>query len=528
MKFPQILTLAFLTFTAAILFGSDYGFAQSTQSTQAESTNERVARIDQYLTQVLADWPVPGFAVAIVKDDKVIFSKGYGVRELGGSDPVDENTLFAIASNTKAFTAAALAILVEDGVLNWDDPVRKHLPWFKLYNDYVSEDMKVRDLLCHRSGLGTYSGDLLWYGTGYSTQQVLQRAKHLPQAGSFGRSYGYSNLMFLAAGEVITSVTGVDWHYFVRTRIIDPLEMKRTVTSTNDLKGIDNVATPHKTTIDGNTKLDWYNWDTMAAAGGIISSTSEMTNWIRLQLRNGETETEGQRIFSAASSAEMWKPHTLINISDAYRAKFPTTHFRAYGLGWSMRDFKGRKIVAHGGGYDGMYSRVVLVPEENLGVVVLTNAMTSVQTVACNRILDEFLGGDNPDWSKSLMVEFKKDRAKFKQNIVDSMTPKVTGTKPSLALENYAGTYVDEMYGEATIEFADDKLTLAFSIGPDFVAELTHMHLDTFAVRWKKDLAWFAGGNVQFNFDNQARITGMKMDIPNDDLWWHEFNFKRK
>ena len=269
MKFPQILTLAFLTFTAAILFGSDYGFAQSTQGTQAESTNERVARIDQYLTQVLADWSVPGFAVAIVKDDKVIFSKGYGVRELGGSDPVDENTLFAIASNTKAFTAAALAILVEDGVLNWDDPVRKHLPWFKLYNDYVSEDMKVRDLLCHRSGLGTYSGDLLWYGTGYSTQQVLQRAKHLPQAGSFGRSYGYSNLMFLAAGEVITSVTGVDWHYFVRTRIIDPLEMKRTVTSTNDLKGIDNVATPHKTTIDGNTKLDWYNWDTMAAAGGI-------------------------------------------------------------------------------------------------------------------------------------------------------------------------------------------------------------------------------------------------------------------
>ncbi len=489
-------------------------------------THPSLSEIDNYLSQAKVDWRVPGFAVAIVKDDQVVFSKGYGVRELNTEEPVDENTLFAIASNTKAFTAAALATLVDQGSIQWDDPVRKYLPDFELYDRYVSADMTIRDLLCHRSGLGTYSGDLLWYETVFTPQQVLDRARHLPQAGKFGRAYGYSNLMYLAAGEVITAVTGVNWQFFIQRQILDALEMNETVTSTTALKTRNNVAQPHKTTRHTVTAIPWTNWDTMAAAGGIISSTRDMTKWIRMLLRRGKKK-DGNQLFSPAASREMWKPQTLINVSEAYQKKSPTTHFRAYGLGWSMRDFKGRKILAHGGGYDGMFSRVVLVPEENLGIVVLTNSMTSLPTVACNRILDEFLGGDKPDWNALLLKEFHQDREKFEQRIADSMKPRLSGTSPSLPLEKFAGRYTDTMYGDAEITLQDGRLTLNFSVAPERKATLTHMHHDTFAIQWQTTSAWFGGGNIQFFANNRAEISRFRLDIPNDDFWWHEFEFKR-
>ncbi|MGI9517077.1 MAG: serine hydrolase, partial [Pirellulaceae bacterium] len=487
-------------------------------SLQAQ-TDSQLAAIDQYLAQAHIDWQVPGFAVAIVKDDQVIFSKGYGVREMESTHPVDGDTLFAIASNTKAFTAAALAILVDEGVISWDDRVRDHLPYFELHDPYTTEDMRIRDLLCHRSGLGTYSGDLMWYGTAYSPRQVLERVEHLPQAGPFGRSYGYSNLMFLAAGELIAAKAGVDWQFFIKNRLLEPLGMNRTVTSTADLEGMENVATPHKTSLTGNKKLAWFNWDSMAAAGGIISSVNDMTRWLRTQLKHGAID-DNNRLFSAAASQEMWRPHTLINISEAYQSKNPSTHFRAYGLGWSMRDYKGRKVLSHGGGYDGMYSRVVLVPEENIGMVVLTNSMTWLPTVACNRILDEFLGGDKKDWSSLMLGEFQDDRRKFQQRISDATTAQLPDTKPSRDLNHYAGTYVDAMYGDATVKLEDGNLVLNFAVNPDLTADLIHLHLNTFRVDWRKEFAWFGAGNIQFDLDSKAQVTGFQLDIPNDDLWF--------
>lgn len=483
--------------------------------------------VDQYLAQAKVDWKVPGFAIAIVKDDKVVFSKGYGVREKGTSAPVDANTLFAIASNTKAFTAAAIAKLVDDGSLRWDDPVRKYLPSFELYDTYISADMTIRDLLCHRSGLGTFSGDLLWYGTAFSPRQILEKARHLPQAGKFGRSYGYSNLMYLAAGEVITSVTGVNWAFFVQREILDPLKMDNTFTSTQSLEGRENVATPHKTTRHTVAPLPWINWDTMAAAGGLISCTADMTKWIRMQLNQGTTH-DGTVLFSKNANREMWKPQTLINVSAGYQEKYPTTHFRAYGLGWSMRDFKGHKILEHGGGYDGMFSRVVLVPETGLGIVVLTNSMTSLPVVACNRVLDEYLGGSKPDWSSLLLEEFHEDREKFEARIESAMKPRLQGTDPSLPLDAFAGEYRDIMYGRAIVSLNQDQLNLRFEVAPDLVANLTHMHQDTFSLQWENEHAWFGGGNIQFLTNAKAEITGFRLDIPNDDFWWNEFQFKRE
>ena len=502
-------------FTA--LFVSNFSWGQ---------TNPDLNALDQYLAQAKVDWKVPGFAIAIVKDDQIVFSKGYGVKEKDGSEQVDENTLFAIASNTKAFTAAAIAKLVDDGSLRWDDPVRKYLPSFELYDTYISADMTIRDLLCHRSGLGTFSGDLLWYGTAFSPRQVLEKARHLPQAGKFGRSYGYSNLMYLAAGEVITSVTGVNWSFFVQREILDPLNMENTITSTQSLEGHPNAATPHKTTRHTVTPLPWVNWDTMAAAGGLISSTSDMTRWIRLQLNQGKM-MDGTVLFSENANREMWKPQTLINVSAAYQEKYPSTHFRAYGLGWSMRDFKGHKLLEHGGGYDGMFSRVVLVPEARLGMVVLTNSMTSLPSVACNRVLDEYLGGSKPDWSSILLKEFHEDREKFEAKIESAMKPRLQGTQPSLPLDKFTGEYRDVMYGLAIVSVENDQLSLRFEVAPDLVASLSHMHQDTFAIKWRNEHAWFGGGNIQFLTNAKAEITGFRLDIPNDDFWWDEFEFKR-
>ncbi|MEO2012375.1 MAG: serine hydrolase [Pirellulaceae bacterium] len=485
-----------------------------------------VSDIDGYLKRTLNDWQVPGIAVAIVRSDRVVFSQGLGVRETGTENPVDENTLFAIASNTKAFTAAALSMLVEEGKVKWDDPVTQYLPYFALYDRYVTEDIRIRDLLCHRSGLGQFSGDLLWYGTSYSPKQILSRVEHLPQSGRFGRSYNYNNLMFLAAGEVIVKVSGMSWSEFIQTRILDPLDMNRTVTSTCRLAAAANVAVPHKTKSTGNVALPWYNWDNAAAVGGIISSTADMTKWVQLQLRKGSTE-KGDRLFSEGSSQEMWRPHTLIKISDKNRKRYPSTHFMAYGLGWGMRDYKGHKILSHGGGYDGMYSRVVLVPEKDLGIVVLTNSMTSLPSVVCKHLLDEVLGGEKTDWSKLMLEDFKKDRAKYDKRMLESVTPRLENTKPSLKLEQYVGTYRDVMFGDTTLEVVDEKLVLSFAINKDLVADLSHMHRDTFAIQWRREFAWFGNGNLQFRLNNKTNVTGFELDVPNEDLWFYEMHFKR-
>ncbi len=313
-------TIRFSLAVCAVLLVAAPGPAQSPDITE----------LDNRIGATREAWNVPGLGVAIVKDGDVVLAKGYGVREHGRQEAVDADTVFAIASNTKAFTAAALAILVEDGKLDWKDRVQQHLPYFRLYDPYVSAEMRVDDLLCHRSGLGTFSGDLLWYGTPYSPEDILRRTRHLPAAGSFRAHYGYSNLMFLAAGEIVVQVSGREWPVFVSERILKPLDMHRSVISVNELDALGNVATPHKRTPEGLRTLAWCNWDSMACAGGFISSVSDMAKWLRVQLDRGRID-DHRRLFSEASSRRMWAPHMIIPLSKSSRERYPTTHFRAYG-----------------------------------------------------------------------------------------------------------------------------------------------------------------------------------------------------
>jgi CubicO group peptidase (beta-lactamase class C family) len=243
--------------------------------------------LDVYIAAAHEAWPVPGMAVAIVKDDAVVFAEGYGVREVGATDPVDEHTLFAIASNTKAFTTAALARLVDQGLLDWDDRVVDHLPYFEVYSPYVTGEMRIRDLVAHRAGFRDYSGDLVWYGTGYSREAVVRRMRYLEPDRSFRADYGYSNVMFLTAGVVLETVTGRTWDQYLETEFFDPLGMTRTVTSIDSLPNRSNVATPHGERDGRVMAFPWYSWDNVGPAASVISSASEMARWMRLQLNRG-------------------------------------------------------------------------------------------------------------------------------------------------------------------------------------------------------------------------------------------------
>ncbi|MFN7317937.1 MAG: serine hydrolase domain-containing protein, partial [bacterium] len=328
--------------------------SQEKSTAWMDASVAELAEIDQAIEQARVKWQVPGLSVAIVKDGKLILSKGYGTKKIGTDDPVDRDTLFAIASNSKAFTSASIAILVEEGKLRWDDKVKDYLPWLELYDPNVSQDLRIRDLLCHRSGLGTFSGDLLWYGTPYTPTELLKRLRHLPPEGVFRADYGYSNVMYLAAGEVIRTVSGKSWQEFVSDRILRPLDMKRSVVSVRDLVTQGNYATPHKSFVDRNEPIEWVNWDTMAAAGGIISSSDDMSKWMLVQLARGELASKNDtskedakeiRLFSEANSYEMWESHIPLKVTARYNQRFPSTHFRAYGLGWALSDYKGAKIV---------------------------------------------------------------------------------------------------------------------------------------------------------------------------------------
>lgn len=491
------------------------------------SLEQKVAALDAYIAQAREDWKVPGLAVAIVQGDKVLLSKGYGVLQTGATQAVNEHSLFAIASNSKAFTSAALAMLVDEGKLHWDDRVSQHLPWFRLRDPWASADIRVRDLLCHRSGLGTFSGDLLWWGTSYSAREVLERAALLEPAAPFRTKYEYSNLMFIAAGEVIRAVSGLSWEQFVEQRIFSPLNMSRSVTSTKDLSAKGNFATPHKTYTDRNQPIEWMNWDVMGAAGGVISSVHDMSKWMQCQLAQGEAAPGTKALFTKARSREMWEAHMPIPVSEASRRRFPSTHFRAYALGWSLSDYLGHKLVGHGGGYDGMYSQVLLAPEKGLGVVVLTNSMTGIGSAITYRVMDTFLGGAQRDWSGEMLPGSLAGQQAFEARIRETIAPAATGTQASQAPSAYTGLYRCPMYGDTRVELENGRLVMRLLPYPELVADLVHLHYDTYEVRWRKDFAWFGGGTVQFVPDSRGRFVRLSLDIPNDDLWFYELKLER-
>ena len=462
---------------------------------------------DDYINKALREWEVPGLAIAIIKDDRIVLAKGYGVRKLGDPAPVNERTLFAIGSSSKAFTAASVAMLVDEGKLKWDDPATKYLPDFVLYDPYVTRELTVRDLLSHRSGLER--GDLLWYGTEYDRDEILRRTRFLKPTWSLRSTFGYQNLMFLAAGQLIARVSGKSWDEFIRQRIFTPLSMTASNTSIRDLKNADNVSSPHAKIEDKVAVIPWRNIDNIAPAGSINSNVVEMAQWVRLQL--GQGEYQKQRLLSSGATKEMQSSQTVIRAEPPYSLFYPEAHFLNYGLGWFLHDYRGRKVVEHGGAIDGMRAQVAMLPEEKLGLVILTNmGGTTLPLPLMFRIFDAYLGAPPRDWSAEMFKTMKAFEEQGKAAQKKAEAERIKDTRPSLALGEYAGTYKNDLYGEVKVSHQNGKLGVRF--GPAFDGDLEHWHYDTFRAKFVTSGVSYAP--MTFGLNAQGKIDTLTMNLP--------------
>ncbi len=481
--------------------------------------------LDEYYKQVVEDWKIPGMTVGIIKDGELVFSKGYGFKEVGKTDSPDSHTLYAIASNSKAFTSAMIAMLVQEGKLEWDQKVVEILPYFAIYDPYLSRLVTVRDLLCHRVGLGTFSGDFIWYKSDLSAADIIKRIKYLPPAYEFRSGYGYSNLMYITAGEVIKTVTGKSWAENVQERILQPLGMNRTIATIYDLDATGNYATPHALRDGENIPIDWANWDTVAATGGLISSIEDMAKWMIFNLNNG---IYGQdTLLTAASRNVLWKPHNNFTVDHTNPNDF-NRHFSGYALGWGVSDYHGKMRVGHTGGYDGMITAVNLIPDEDLGVVVLTNGMKSPIMAVSYYTLDHMLGVSGKDWSSEMLEASNKRETSGDPRIAKIKDSKIEGTSPSLDLEEYTGSYYADIYGDIIIALEGGQLRMTFEFSPELSATLRHWHYDVWEIDWDKEHAWFDFGTVQFKMDNNLKVEELEFDVPNNDIFFYELKPVKK
>lgn len=483
-----------------------------------------VAAMNSYLAKSLKDWGIPGMAVAIVKDGKVVLSKGFGVKKYGSRNPVDENTLFAIASNTKAFVATALGDLVDQGKLDWNDRVVDYLPYFELYDPYVTQETRIVDLLCHRVGLGTFSGDMMWYKSSLTVPEIIQKIKYVPQAFGFRNGYGYSNLMFLTAGEVIKTVSGVEWDEYIREHYFQPLGMSRTITSTDLLPTLGNYAIPHKPFEDKVQPVSWVAWEQSGAAGGILSNVKDMSAWIQMNLDGGIWKED--TLIKKEIQNKLWTPHNNYVLSEKARKSVPGRNFAGYGLGWVLGDYYGNLVVSHSGGYDGMYSRVMMLPDMDLGIVILTNSMKGNTLPLCYYIVNQYIEKDNRDWSAEWLENSKanNDHAEAIDSREKNRKKKI---KPILEPDAYTGTFYSGMHGKVYIKMRDDELRMEFEDNPGYMATLTHWHYNIWQINWDQTHAWFDFGTVQFLMNNDLEINGLHFDVPNYDIFFDEVDLRK-
>ena len=446
------------------------------------------ADLDAYVASSMKTFDVPGMAVAIVKDGKIVVAKGYGVRKLGDSTPVDEFTMFGIGSNTKAFTSAALATLVDEGKLSWDDPVYQRLPGFVMYDPYVSHEMTIRDLLTHRSGMGLGEGDLLfWPHSTYTRKEVIYKLRFMKPASSFRSHYAYDNLLYMTAGQIIPAVTGVSWDDYVRQRIFTPLGMNHSNVSNATIKSGDDVAFPHSRMDNKLQVIHFEVLDNAGPAGAINSCAADMAKWVQLQLNRGKFTDRDGRLFSEEQSREMWSPQTILPIADppAPLAGLKP-NFADYALGWGLRDYHGRKLVGHTGGVAGFVSRVMLVPEENLGVVVLTNAEEDgAFDSILYHVLDYYFHLPSTDWMAAFKTVEDGQEKDAAVTIKKAEAARAADSKPSLPLEKYAGVYNDAWYGPITIRIENNGLVITFDHTPSMIGDLQHWQHDTFKAHWR-------------------------------------------
>jgi CubicO group peptidase (beta-lactamase class C family) len=458
------------------------------------------AGLDAYIEAAMQQWQVPGLAIAVVRHDTVIYARGFGVREQGRPEPVDEHTLFAIASTTKAMTAAGLGMLIDEGRIDWDDLVSKHLPGLQIGDAYVTRELTVRDLLTHRSGIAR--SDNLWIAAPFDRAEVLRRARYLPQSNGFRTTYGYQNIMYIAAGELLGAVADTSWDDFIEQRIFWPLGMTRSTTRAAVVASRDNVASSHIRSDGEIEAVERRNYDNIGGAGAAFSSVHDMAQWLRMHLNGGTYR--GMRLLDEATLREIHSPQTVMRSDTVGQRLFPTTHFRAYGLGWNLQDYHGHKLVHHSGSLNWTRTQVGMVPEEGIGVVVIANLSSSnLQHALMYRVLDALMDIAPTDWSAEYLAIANRSSG-ASTSVEDT---RVLDTTPSLALADYAGRYTSDLYGDLQLALEDGQLVLRYA--PDYIADLEHWHHDTFRARWRR--RGFGSAFMTFTLDHRGRTASVEL-----------------
>jgi len=491
--------------------------------------------IDNITEQAMQAFNVPGIAVAVVKDDKVIHLKGYGVRSIATGEKTDENTLFAIASNTKAFTAAALGILVDEGKLSWETKVIDIIPEFRLYNAYVTEDFNIKDLLTHRSGMGLGAGDLmLWPDSStFTKEEIIHNLRYLKQTTPFRTKYDYDNLLYLVAGEVVARVSGQSWEEFVEQRIMKPLGMENSSASPARARDRSNMIDAHVPVSGVLQVVPIYESDLLNPAGGIISSVADMTMWVRMMINSGSYgDNNGIHMLSERTHREIWTPQTIIPV----RAPGPyKSHFAGYGLGWRLTDVSGYLQASHTGGLAGIVTQVLIIPELKLGIIVFTNQQEgSAFTAITNAIKDGYLGVTGNDWVSMLKENVERGQAEAKK-ITDEIWARVEAnrskTRAAVDYSTYAGSYNDTWFGDIVISEESGRLRFRSVKSPKLRGDMLYYTGNTFIVKWD-DRSMDADAWAVFTLDKEGKAAGFTMAAisPLTDFSYdfHDLNLRRK
>jgi len=434
------------------------------------------AALDALMNEAMKYWQAPGSAVVVVRGDEVVYLKGFGVKDAGAKQPVTPDTVFAIGSTTKAFVTAAMAILADEGKMSWDDPVRKHLSYFRLSDLLANENVTLRDIVTHRTGLIRH--DMLWYGSPWGREEIIKRIGFVPLTYGFRTTFQYQNIMFLTAGQAVGAASKSSWEEFTQKRLFDPLGMKSANFSALKAEKSPDHASPHSKQGSKIEVIKWRNLDNVGPAGSINASARDLSNWIRLHLNDGVVD--GKRLISPENLREMHTPQMVIRNEGRWKLFFPEseTSQLSYGLGWFLNDYRGHKLVMHGGTIDGFRASVMLVPKSKIGVAVVANlAGTQMPEATCYNIVDLLLGLPKKDWNAYIGEEAKKFDAAQTKSMLARFDKRHSNTKPSRDLAAYSGVYEDAAYGQAQVLLDENRLVIQWS---NFKSKLDHFHYDTF------------------------------------------------
>jgi len=489
---------------------------------QLKSQELKLDSIEPFIHKLMEDFEVTGLALGIVQGDSVLYSKGFGTRKINETLPIDSNTIFGIGSISKSFTALTLGILVDQGKLHWDDKVIDYLTYFELYDPYVSQSFTIRDLLTHRSGLKEISGGTLWYHSDLSRKQIIKRLKYLKPQDGFREKASYQNIMYMVAGEVVRSVSGQSWDEFLQENVFHKLEMYNSTSISEIRESNSNLAYPHV----WNEHFDKVSvvqekGDNLAAAGFIYSSSNNMINYMKMLLNNGVYRDT--TIISKEALSEIFKPQILYPIQGSPFGN----EFTSYGFGWWVTPKNDYKLIEHNGGIDGMAAKLFMIPEKNIGVIILTNISKEPASYLLKaKLLEQILEDKSLDFYDN--VKKYRDQKVSSKNYHSYQITKINNTQPSYNLSSYSGAYFDEMYGDINIEMNSSReLEISFTHSSIFKGVLEHWHYDTYKINWYD--VRMPKGFLTFSSDEKGEIEGIQLDQPSLlDVDFSELTIKKK